>query len=85
MADARRVFVECGFHDPGASEIRNYFSQCWGNPMDGVEPDLVEDAAMTPTQLATNKVIQSYIYFNDKAFFVSTINRPSSSPLCLWG
>lgn len=39
MADARRVCVEAGMSDPGASEIKNYFSECWGNDMAGVTPE----------------------------------------------
>ena len=37
MADARRLIVESGGIDPGAAEIRNYFSNCWGDDMEGVE------------------------------------------------
>ena len=39
MADARRVCVEAGMSDPGATEIKNYFSECWGNDMAGVAPE----------------------------------------------
>ena len=39
MSDARRVCVEAGMRDPGATEIKNYFSECWGNDMDGVTPE----------------------------------------------
>lgn len=38
-ADARRVCVECGGIDPGATEVSKYWSQgSWGNSMDGIEP-----------------------------------------------
>ena len=37
VADARRVCVEAGFNDPGASEINTYWSKgAWGNAMNGV-------------------------------------------------
>lgn len=39
MADARRVCVESGCGDPGINEIRNYWSECWGNSMGGITPE----------------------------------------------
>ena len=39
MADAGRVCVEAGLNDPGAWEIKNYFSERWGNDMQGVTPE----------------------------------------------
>lgn len=38
-ADARRLFVELGFVDPGASQIRNYWSPMWGIDMKDVVPE----------------------------------------------
>lgn len=37
-ADARRVCVEAGMHDPGDYELKSFFSDCWGNEMEGIEP-----------------------------------------------
>lgn len=38
-ADAQRVCIEAGMRDPGAAELKNYFSECWGNDMRGVTPE----------------------------------------------
>jgi hypothetical protein len=27
-----------GYNNSSVNEIRKYYSQCWGNPMDGIEP-----------------------------------------------
>lgn len=37
-ADARRVCAEAGLGEPSASELKNYFSECWGNDMKGISP-----------------------------------------------
>ena len=38
-ADARRVLAEyCGVL-PSDAELRNYFSPCWGNSMQGITPE----------------------------------------------
>ena len=37
--DARRVCEEATGHKPPVSELRDYFSQCWGNPMEGITPE----------------------------------------------
>ncbi len=39
IADAQRVCVEAGLHDPGYHEIKEYFSECWGNDMSGITPE----------------------------------------------
>ena len=38
-ADAERVIEEYAGHRPTRSELRDYWSPCWGNPMDGIEPE----------------------------------------------
>ncbi len=36
---AELVGEACGYYDTiGITEIREYYSQCWGNSMDGIEP-----------------------------------------------
>jgi hypothetical protein len=35
---------------------------------------------MNGNRMSTKALIQSYVHYNDKVFFVSTINRESSSP-----
>lgn len=37
--DIRDLCVSLGLHAPAKSEIQNYWSPCWGNPMDGIEPE----------------------------------------------
>lgn len=39
IADARRVCVEAGYGDPGYQEIKEYWSECWGNRMAEVKPE----------------------------------------------
>ena len=39
IADARRVCVEAGMNDPGANEVTEYWSECWGNDMNGIAPE----------------------------------------------
>lgn len=39
MADARRVCLEAGMTDPGAREVKEYWSECWGNDMAGITPE----------------------------------------------
>lgn len=39
MEDARRVCLEAGMRDPGVREIKEYWSECWGNDMDGITPE----------------------------------------------
>lgn len=40
MADARRVCVEAGLFDPGATEVSKYWNAgAWGNSMDGITPE----------------------------------------------
>lgn len=38
IADACRVCTESGLHDPGYREIKEYWSECWGNNMEGIIP-----------------------------------------------
>jgi len=35
---AELVGQACGLQTVGISEIREYYSPCWGNPMNGIEP-----------------------------------------------
>jgi hypothetical protein len=39
VADLRRLCVELGLMSVSASEVRNYWSSCWGNAMRGIEPE----------------------------------------------
>jgi hypothetical protein len=39
MADARRVCLEAGMSDPGATEVKEYWSECWGDDMNGIAPE----------------------------------------------
>ena len=39
IADARRVCVEAGLRDPGYREIKEYWSECWGNSMSEISPE----------------------------------------------
>jgi hypothetical protein len=40
VADALRVITEYCGHSPGRTEITKYWNEgCWGNSMDGVEPE----------------------------------------------
>lgn len=38
-ADARRVIAEYTGREPSDSELRDYWSECWGRPMDGITPE----------------------------------------------
>ncbi len=38
-ADARRVIAEYLGHEIGDAEIRDYWSNCWGNDMNAVVPE----------------------------------------------
>jgi hypothetical protein len=38
-ADARRLCLELGYADPGANEVKKYWSPCWGNAMEGITPE----------------------------------------------
>ena len=38
-ADARRVIAEYTGAVPSDNEIKEYWSDCWGNSMDGIEPE----------------------------------------------
>lgn len=38
-ADARRVIAEYAGYDPRDTEIRDYWSECWGSSMEGIEPE----------------------------------------------
>ena len=37
--DARRVVEEYCGRKPSVSELRDYFSPCWGNAMEGIAPE----------------------------------------------
>jgi hypothetical protein len=39
VADALRVLMEHGFESVSRREINEYFAECWGNSMDGVQPE----------------------------------------------
>lgn len=39
VADLRQLCVELGLHAVAASEVRGYWSNCWGRSMDGIEPE----------------------------------------------
>lgn len=60
-ADARRVCVEAGQRDPGATELSKYWSAgCWGNSMAGVEPErglwVVRGIRGVPERLRPNRL-----------------------------
>jgi len=38
-ADASRALKEAGYLYGTDSELKNYFSECWGNSMDGINLD----------------------------------------------
>jgi len=37
--DVRRLCLEAGLNDPGDTEIKEYWSECWGNSMSGITPE----------------------------------------------
>lgn len=39
VSDLQRLCLELGLHKVSASEIRTYWSPCWGNSMDGIKPE----------------------------------------------
>jgi hypothetical protein len=39
VADLQNLCDEPGLHRVPASEVRNYWSSCWGKPMQGIEPE----------------------------------------------
>lgn len=39
VADLQSLCDELGLHRIAASEVKNYWSACWGNQMDGIQPE----------------------------------------------
>jgi hypothetical protein len=59
VADAQRVCIEAGMSAPSASEIKEYFSPCWGNDMDGVVRE--RGLWVTRRNVAPERIVKSAI------------------------
>ena len=65
---AELVGQACGLQDVGISEIREYYSQCWGNSMNGIEPT---EPCVYAEQNYTGKPVKIELQIESKASYTN--------------